>query len=117
MLGFIKKIIQYAKLQRLRRVYRPGRTLSRFIAIDIRREVEIVSADEIQEGLITAKIRTTNLLYRANGLVKEVPFGPPERVSIDELWTWSGQPWGGLPDGTSIAGKTESKLAGLDNDA
>jgi hypothetical protein len=85
--------------------YREGRTLSRFIAKDVRREILIVSAAKVEEGIITGRIRTTNLLYVSGGLVPEPEFGPPQELRIGELWVWTGRPWGGLPDGTSLAAR------------
>lgn len=85
-----------------RRSFREGSTLSRFVALDVRREVLVVSAARVEEGVITARIRTTNLLYVARGLAPQPEFEPPREVAIEELWKWSGQNWGGLPDGTSI---------------
>lgn len=88
-----------------RRRYREGRTLSRFIARDVRREILITSAARVEEGIITGRVRTTNLLYRSRGLAPEAEFGPPQELRIDEMWHWTGQPWGGLPDGTSLAAR------------
>ena len=85
-----------------RRWYREGRTLSRFIACDIRRDILIVSAARVDEGIITGRVRTTNLLYRSHGLVPEPEFEPARELRIAEIWHWTGQPWGGLPDGQSI---------------
>ena len=76
--------------------------MSRFIAKDVKREVLVVSNDEIGDGFVTVKMRTNNILYLRGGLTKETDFGPPERVAIDDLWRWSGKSWGGLADGTSI---------------
>jgi hypothetical protein len=44
-----------------------------------------------------------NVLYRSKGLIPEPEFGPPHEMRIDQMWHWTGQPWGGLPDGTSLA--------------
>ena len=85
--------------------YREGRTLSRFIAKDVRRDILIVSAARAEEGVVTGRVRTANLLYRSAGLVPEPEFGPPQELRIGELWSWTGQPWGGLPDGTSLAAR------------
>ena len=85
--------------------YREGRTLSRFIAKDIRREILIVSAAKVEEGIITGRVRTTNLLYVARGLVLEPEFEPARELRIDEMWHWTGKSWGGLPDGTSLAAR------------
>ena len=83
--------------------YREGRTLSGFVAKDIRRDILIVSAARVVEGGITGRVRTMNLLYRSAGLVPESEFGPLQELRLGELWRWTGQPWGGLPDGTSLA--------------
>jgi hypothetical protein len=85
--------------------YREGRTLSRFIARDVRRDILIVSAARVEDGIITGCVRTTNLLYVSGGLVPEPEFGPPQELRIGEMWHWTGQPWGGLPDGTSLAAR------------
>lgn len=88
-----------------RRWYREGSTLSRFIACDVRREILIVSAVKVEEGIVTGRVRTTNLLYVAGGMVPEPEFGPPQELHIGEMWHWTGQSWGGLPDGTSLAAR------------
>jgi hypothetical protein len=95
--------------------YREGRTLSRFIAKDIRREILIVSAAKVEEGIITGQVRTTNLLYVFGGLVPEPEFEPARELRINEIWQWTGKPWGGLPDGTSLAARriAESQNAEL----
>jgi len=85
-----------------RRKYREGRTISHFIACDVRRDILIVSVARIDEGIITGRVRTTNVLYLSRGLVPEPAFEAPKELSIDNMWDWSGQSWGGLPDGTSI---------------
>lgn len=85
-----------------RRRFRDGRTVSRFIARDIRRDILIVSTARIDEGMITGRVRTTNLLYVARGLLPEPEFGPPSELRVEYMWDWTGQSWGGLPDGTSI---------------
>ncbi len=85
-----------------RRRFREGRSVSRFIAPDVRRDILIVSAARIDEGIITGRVRTSNLLYLAGGLVREPEFEPPRELRIEDMWHWTGQRWGGLPDGTSI---------------
>lgn len=90
MLGLIKRAFAELNRRRMHRLYREGRIVSRFIAKDVRREVLVVSVAELDNGVITASVRTTNLLYKAAGFVKESPFGTPERVSLDTLWVWSG---------------------------
>jgi hypothetical protein len=106
-LPFIRNTIRRLKRRRWRRTYREGQTLSRFIAKDVRREVMVISTGKITDGFITARLRTTNVLYLSQGLVAAPPFGPPEQICIDQLWNWTGQSWGGLPDGTSLVKKPE----------
>jgi len=88
----------------LRREFREGRILTRFIARDIRRDILVISAARVCEGIITGRVRTTNLLYRSKGLAPEPEFGQETELRIAEMWHWTGKPWGGLPDGTSIVG-------------
>ena len=93
---------------RLRNLYRrwkyqEGRVLCQFIASDIRREILIVSAEKVESGLIVGQVRTTNVLYLWHGLISEPEFEPARELRIDEMWHWTGQPWGGFPDGTSLA--------------
>lgn len=97
----VKKLRSWSR----RRRYRAGSVVSQFVAHDVRRDVLIVSADRIDEGIVSCRVRTTNLLYVARGLVPQPEFEPEREVHIDELWHWTGQPWGGLPDGTSIVDK------------
>jgi hypothetical protein len=84
-----------------RRILREGKVLTRFIARDIRRDVLIVSAARVDEGVITGRVRTVNVLYIAKGLEPQPEFEEARELRVDELWHWSGQSWGGLPDGTS----------------
>ena len=85
-----------------RRRFREGRTLSQFIARDIRRDIQIVSAARIDEGFITARVRTLNVLYISKGLTTKPEFEPAREMRLDEIWKWTGKSWGGLPEGTSI---------------
>lgn len=85
-----------------RRVYKPGRVLSRFVAREVKRDVEVISADQIDDGIIVARVRTNNVLYVAKGLTEEDRFCEAVTLEIATMWDWSGKPWGGLPDGTSI---------------
>jgi hypothetical protein len=98
----MKQILQSLRNWNRRRIYRPGRVISRFVARDVKREVEVVSADQIDDGIIIGRVRTNNVLYVAKGLTEKAGFGEAETLEIATLWNWSGQPWGGLPDGTSI---------------
>ena len=85
--------------------YREGRMLSRFIAKDTRREILIVSAAKVEEGIITGRVRTTNLLYVSRGLIPEPEFELARELRINEMWRCTGQSWGGLRDGTSLAAR------------
>jgi hypothetical protein len=85
-----------------RRRYREGTTLTQFIARDVRRNILIISAARIEEGIITGRVRTTNVLYVSRGLVPQPEFEPACELHIDLMWHWTGRSWGGLSDGTSI---------------
>ena len=85
-----------------RRTLREGRVFTHFIAHDVRRDILVVSAARIDEGLITARVRTTNVLYLSKGFVRQSEFEEARELRIDEMWSWTGESWGGLPDGTSI---------------
>ena len=85
-----------------RHKYREGTVVSHFIARDVRRDILIVSVARIEEGIITGRVRTTNVLYASRGLVPELEFEPAMELRIENMWHWTGQSWGGLPDGTSI---------------
>ena len=82
--------------------YREGRTLSRIIACDVRRDILIVSAARINEGIIVGRVRTTNALYVSKDLMPQPEFEAARELNIKEMWRWTGKPWGGLADGTSI---------------
>lgn len=76
-------------------VYRPGRVVSRFLAKDVRRDVLVVDTSEIDSDQITVRVRTWNVLHTVRGLSPLPPFGEARTVAISDLWTWSGQSWGG----------------------
>jgi hypothetical protein len=99
---YLLHMFENIKIWIRRRKFREGKTLSRFIACDVRRDIMIVSAARIDQGVITARVRTTNLLYVARGLTTQPEFEPAREVHIKEIWDWTGKRWGGLPDGTSI---------------
>ncbi len=84
--------------------YRAGRRISQFIARDVRRDIEVISNSRLEEGFITVRTRTTNILYQMSGLVAKSEFDGPREVAIADLWHWTGKSWGGLPDGTSLVG-------------
>lgn len=62
----------------------------------------IVSAARINDGIITARVRTSNVFYVSRGLIPQPEFEPAKELRIDEMWRWTGKSWGGLPDGTSL---------------
>jgi hypothetical protein len=103
----IRNVFQNLRAWSRRRSFREGKVLSRFIALDVRRDVLVVSVARIDEGIISARIRTMNVLYLSKGLVPEPEFEPAREVHIGEIWHWTGRSWGGLPDGTSIADHLE----------
>ena len=85
-----------------RRKYKVGNVFTRLIARDIVRDIKVESIDKLDDGVITVRVRTNNILYVSNGLTEKNEFGKPEEIAIADLWKWSGQGWGGLPDGTSL---------------
>ena len=98
----IYDMINSIKLWFRRKKYIEGKTISEFIARDIKREVLVLSTEKIEEGIISCQIKTTNVLYQSKGLVEEEEFSEPQDILIDELWSWSGNSWGGLADKTSL---------------
>ena len=72
-----------------------GATVSKLVARDVKREIQVVSNDRLSEGLLTVRIRTNNVLYMARGLEDKADFDPPVEMPIAELWAWSGAEWGG----------------------
>ena len=85
-----------------RRKYKVGCELTRFIARDVVRDIKVESIDKLNDGVLTVRVRTNNVLYTSNGMVERCDYGEPEEMAVTNLWKWSGQSWGGLPDGTSI---------------
>jgi hypothetical protein len=88
------KIINALRLRSRRKRYRVGATIVLWPAKDIRRDIEVVEASEVDEGFVTARVRTWNVLYATKGV--SIPeFSEPRRLKIDELLGWKGAPWGG----------------------
>jgi hypothetical protein len=102
-MGSIRNMLRKLRNWSRRRTFREGKVLSQFIACDVRRDILVVSAARIDEGIITGRVRTTNVLYLSRGLVPQPEFEPAGELRIDEMWHWTGKSWGGLSDGTSIA--------------
>lgn len=78
-----------------RKLYRPGHVVSRFVAKDVQRDVEVVDASAIEAGRLTVRTRTWNVLYVIKGLSPKPAFGEVRTVALGDLWAWSGEPWGG----------------------
>jgi hypothetical protein len=92
-------VLRTLRLWYLRKRYRPGRVLTRFLACDIRRDVEVVDTSLIEAGMITARTRTWNVLYAAGGIEPKPAFGAVRMIPVKDLWNWSGAAWGGpVPD-------------------
>lgn len=98
----IRHLLKVIQQWHRRRTICEGRTLSRFVAKDVRRDILVTSTARIQDGLITCRVRTTQVLYVSRGLAIQPDFGPATELRVEEMWKWNGQPWGVLPDGTSI---------------
>ena len=118
-MGSIRDILKSLRSWSRRLTFREDKVLSRFIARDVRRDILIVSVARIDEGIIRARVRTTNVLYLSKGLVPEPEFEPARELHIDEIWHWTGESWGGLPDGTSIVDRESGRrdtLLSMDED-
>ena len=76
------------------RHYKAGKTLTHFIAKDVRRDVEVVDASRAAAGMLTVRTRTWNVLYAIKGIEPQPPFGDVREVAISELWKWAGESWG-----------------------
>lgn len=76
-----------------KRKYRTGCTISSFVAKDVRRDVQVISTDQLESGFIIGRVRTINVLYSAKGLISEPEFGELEKIKIDEIWEWSVFGW------------------------
>lgn len=102
--GWLRSLRERYKLRRFRRLFRKGEKLTRFIAPDIRRDIEVLDDSRASEGIVVAKVRTMNVLYAAKGLAEESEFGAPEIVSFSNAWKWDGPHWGGTdePERTSV---------------
>ncbi len=86
------------------RRYREGRTITQFIACDVRRDVKVVEASQAAAGVLTVRTRTWNVLYSIKGIESQPAFGPVREVAIPNLWKWSGESWGGsVPASTDRA--------------
>lgn len=114
-----RSLIASCRLALRRRRYRAGATLTRFVAKDIRRDVEVVDATDLEIGFIAVRVRTWNVFYVANGRAAKPDFSPPQWISLYRLWAWKGAQWGGpVPAAAEVGlahyGPSPDPLAGLD---
>ena len=91
----LRRFLNACRLGYRRKRFRVGATLSRFVAKDIRRDVEVVDAAEVDKGFVSARTRTWNVLYASKRIAPRPDFGEPQRVCIQNLWDWKGPSWGG----------------------
>ena len=96
------RLFQIVQLRVRRWQFKEGKIISRFIARDVRRDVLVISSARISEGIIVGRTHTMNVLYNSKGLTDEPAFNDPQEINLGNIWRWTGQSWGGLPDGTSI---------------
>jgi hypothetical protein len=87
----ISRILEAYRLWSRRRKYRVGVVISRFIACDVRRDIEIVDASEVDEGYLTVRWRTWNVLHVSKGIGVMPELSRPIRVETDRIWDWSGR--------------------------
>ena len=67
----------------------------RFVAKDVKREIEVVDNAGLQDGTITVRARTFNILYLSKGFGTEPELGDPVTVPLRALWGWGGADFGG----------------------
>lgn len=91
----LDRLLAGIRRRRNRRVYAAGARVSRFVATDVQREVEIVDASDVDDGYVQARVRTWNVMYVARGLATKPGFGEARRVGVESLWIWHGPDWGG----------------------
>ncbi|TWT78614.1 hypothetical protein CA13_00100 [Planctomycetes bacterium CA13] len=113
---FFRERREFQLRDRIRAAFETGEPLSRFIARDVRRQILIVNIDEIESGFVVAQTKTDNILYLSKKLAVESEFGAPSRIQVGRMWEWTGNSWGGLPDGTSIVDRVQSAPSDPQND-
>ena len=104
-------MFEVIRKHRLRRIWKEGETLSRFVAKDVRRDIEVTSAAHIDEGIVTRRVRTTHLLHEHKDLTAQAEFGPETEVRIEDAWRWDGPGWGGSEIGENLAAGKETAHA------
>ena len=88
-------LLNAIRLWHRRRTYLRGKTITRFVAPDVRRDVEVIGVSKIQDGMITARTCTWNVLYHARSLQQKPGFGEVREIELNKLWEWPGNSWGG----------------------
>lgn len=78
-----------------KRRYRPGRVITKFLAPDIRRDIEVVDVSQIDAGIISARIRTWNVLYAYRRNSPPPPYEDIREVNIKDLGEWKCESQGG----------------------
>ena len=97
--GFLNSLRQ----RQLRKTFRAGAEVSRFVARDVRRDIRVLDDSRSDDGYVTACVRTTNILYVSHKMEAAPDFGPPEILQLDRAWIWGGESWGGKePDRPTI---------------
>ena len=88
--------------------YRAGTMLSCFVACDIRRDIKVEDASEVDKGYLTIRSRTWNVLYAIKGIAPIPDFSEPKRMEVDRIWHWAGPAWGGpVPYDNSTNGRSK----------
>jgi hypothetical protein len=99
----LQALLKKIRVWHWKRRYRPGRVVTSFLAPDIRRDVEVVDISLIETGIISARLRTWNVLYAAKDIAPQPPFGDVRKIEIKDLWLWTGELWGGpVSDATDV---------------
>jgi hypothetical protein len=91
----LKELVRRWTLAARRRKYRVGVCISRFLAPDVRRDIEVVDASEIELGFVGVRTRTWNVLHASKGGLPPPAFSDTQRIALERLWAWDGARWGG----------------------
>lgn len=89
----LQKLINALRLRSRRRRFRAGTTVMLWLAADLRRDIEVIDASEIDDGFVTARVRTWCAL---RGIASAPEFSEPQRWSVDDLGDLRSTPWGKL---------------------
>lgn len=92
----LQKLINALRLRFRKRRYREGTTVALWLASDLRRDVEVIDASEIEDGFVTARVRTWCIPLSVKRNPSEPEFSEPQRLRIDDLEDLRSTPWGKL---------------------